>query len=226
LKSLSLVVVAAIFYSAFNATNSLAQVAIAPRQMWVLKPGQDRVFGTWVAAVMNKSLKAETFRLPVLLPENVGDFQVSEGVAQSELKLETDGLWIEKNFEPGVNVVSLSFMVPAFAGKTKINATTRSDVGELTVMTPAGMMSMSSSFFKAAQSEPMEGQTRYNVMVSTKFVAKGDSWAIDVIGVPEGRLLLWVLGGVFGGVLVVGASLMYWRTRKLEDLNEVVTGAV
>jgi hypothetical protein len=220
LRSLGFFLLMSLASMAAFSDSGWAQVGVAPRQMWILKPGQDSIYGTWIAAVMNKGVKPEKFRLAVLLPQGVTDFQPREGVVKEDVRLEADGLWIEKMFEPGVNVVTFSFMTQASGGVAKIEARARGDIGELSVMTPSRMLKLASGFFNPGQSEFQEAGIQYDVIVSSKFIMTGDSWAIDISEVPEGRALLWFLGVALGLLLLVGAGLSAWITRPAEAFSK------
>ena len=113
--------------------TSLAEVVLMPKQLIILKPGTDRVLGTWVAAVNNHGTSPESFSVPVLMPRDVKDFQAIEGVTSEEIQLGQAGLVVQKSFPPGVSVLSIGFMMPASSGQTNLHLKTVAEVGELTV---------------------------------------------------------------------------------------------
>jgi hypothetical protein len=192
---------------------AFAQVSLAPKQLWVIKPGTDQLYGTWVAAVMNKGSKPESFRLAVLVPKEARDFKPLEGASDADLKLLDDGLWVEKDFPPGVNVVSFAFAVPASHGVKALSAVPRLDVGELAIMTPKGMLEIHGQDF-AFSGDNMEDMQRYAIISSTRMIMKGDTLSIDVSGIPEGRSRLWLTGGVLGVMLLGASAWLTLRTRE------------
>lgn len=194
-------------------------VVIAPKQLIIVKPGLDRLNGTWVAAVINRSQTNENFRVPVLLPKEAMDFRPVEGVDDKELRLEADGVFVEKSFQPGVNVISFTFLAPALRGTLDLNFNVKSDLGELSVMTPKGLLSVHGQNLILAGSDIQDFQT-FNIWISKIPLKAGDEIKVTVEGVPEGRQRLWALGAVFGLLLVGGAGFLTWRSNRASHLKD------
>lgn len=197
----------------------LCDVVVAPKQLIIVKPGLDRLNGTWVAAVINRSQKNETFRVPVLLPKEAIDFRPVEGVDDKELRLEADGVFVEKSFQPGVNVISFAFVAPALRGALDLNFQVKSDLGELSVMTPKGLLSVHGQNLILAGSDIQDFQT-FNIWISKSPLKAGDEIKVTVEGVPEGRQRLWSLGAVFGLLLTGGAGFLTWRSNRSSHLKD------
>lgn len=195
---------------------SIAQTAAAPRQLMIVKPGTDRLLITWVAAVMNKGQVPERFAMPVLIPKEAKDFQPIEGISGDDLKLGDQGLSVEKEFAPGVNVISLGYTVQVAMGESKLNIKARSDVGELTVMTPRGLLEISGRELVDAGTDVQDMQ-RYAVLTSNRMILAGDELIIAVNGIPEGRGRLWVLGAGFAMVLLVASVLLARKSMPVKD---------
>jgi hypothetical protein len=194
------------------------QIAIAPKQLLVIKPGVDRIHGTWVAAVMNRGQKPEVFSVPVMLPKESRDFQPVEGVEPADIKLETDGVYVNKAFPPGVNVLSFAFISDAKHGRAELNIQAKSDVGELSVMTPRGMLSISGQEFLDSGSDVQDLQM-YDILTSRSQIAKGDELRLSISEVPEGRMRLWFFGGSFALLLCIAAGYLTWRTSDIEKVK-------
>jgi hypothetical protein len=194
--------------------------AMTPRQLLVLKPGLDEVYGTWVAAVINKSKTLQHVRVSALIPRETIEVQPLEGVANGEWKLDEAGLWIEKDFGEGVNVISFSFRTAARYGASALNFKVGSPIVELIVMTPTGMMTIAGRDLVVTGSDMQDSQG-YTVMKVKRQIVAGDSVAFDIDAVPEGRGRLWVVGAVFGILMFVGAAVMVWRTRRKSSASEL-----
>ncbi len=207
-------IVTALFFTPLSWANvSFCDVVIAPKQLIIVKPGLDRLNGTWVAAVINRSKTDETFRIPVLLPQESIDFRPLEGVEDKDLRLESDGVFVEKSFPPGVNVISFGFLAPAIRGSLHLNFNVKNELGELSVMTPKGLLSIHGENLILAGSDVQDFQT-FNIWVSKSPLKSGDEIKVSVDGVPEGRQRLWSLGAVFGLLLVGGSGFLAWRSNR------------
>jgi hypothetical protein len=181
-----------------------------------IEAGSDQIVGTWVAAVLNNGSKPEIYRLPLLLPREALDFRPLEGAVEADIKLGDDGVWVERQFAPGVNMVSFAFTVPVAHGARALSALPRTDVGELSVMTPKGMLEIRGANFGFG-GDNTEGPQRYSMTVSTRMIMAGDLIKVEVSGVPEGRRGLWLTGGVIGLMLAGFAVWLSIRTRESVD---------
>jgi hypothetical protein len=201
-------------------TPAVNESIMAPRQLLVLKPGLDEVYGTWVAAVNNKSKTPQHVRVSALIPRETIDVHPLEGVANGEWKLDQTGLWIEKEFGEGVNVISFSFRTAARYGANTLNFKVGSPIDELILMTPSGMMTIAGRDLVVTGSD-MQGSQGYTVMTVQRKIVAGDAVAFDIDGVPEGRGRLWIVGAAFGILMVVGAAVMVRRTRIKSSASEI-----
>ena len=220
LMSAKTILVVCALLAGFSPREASGQVTLAPKQLLVLKPGLDVVHGTWVVAVMNKGQAPAKFRTPVLMPLEARDFQPIEGATADEVKFENDGLWVEKEFPVGVNVVSFAFVVPSSIGGTLLNLKPRADTGELMIMTPKGMLDISGENFVVSGTDVQEMQ-RYTVFSSNHLIVAGEKLSLRVSGVPEGRGRLWLVGSVFGLFLVFIAGVLAWRSRPRSSVLAV-----
>ena len=201
---------------------ALAQEGVAPRQLLVLKPGSDKLWGTWVGAYINKGQVPVHVAVPVLLPREASDFQGGEGVEGKDLKISDVGLTVEKDVPPGVNVLSVVFAVPARYGIGQITLKPRMDLQDLSVMVPRGILDVSVPEFRMVEGDVQDGE-RYNILSSSAPIASGHEFVISAKGVPEGRLRLWILGAGISVILLLAAVLLVWRSRREGDvINEGV----
>lgn len=201
-------------------TPTANESIMAPRQLLVLKPGLDEVYGTWVAAVNNKSKTPQHVRVSALIPRETVEVQPLEGVANGEWKLDEAGLWVEKDFGEGVNVISFSFRTAARYGASTLNFKVGSPIAELLLMTPSGMMTIAGRDLVVTGSD-MQGSQSYTVMTVQREIMAGDAVAFEIDGVPEGRGRLWIVGAAFGILMFVAAAVMVRRTRMKLSASEI-----
>jgi hypothetical protein len=157
-------------------------------------------------------------KVPVLLPQESIDFRPLEGVDDKDLRLESDGVFVEKSFPPGVNVISFAFLAPASRGALDLNFKVKSDLGELSVMTPRGLLTVHGESLILAGSDIQDFQT-FSIWVSKAPLKAGDEIKVSVEGIPEGRQRLWSLGAVFGLLLVGGSGFLAWRSNRTSHLK-------
>lgn len=197
-----------------EATLSSAHPVLAPRELIVMKPGVDRVWGTWITAVIHKGSAPEALSFYVNIPRESVDFQPGEGLEAKDLKIEAGGVNIQKIFAPGVNVVSILFAVPARYGASTLTLVPRRDVPEMTLMTPKGLLTLKGGGLVAQEDDRQDGQ-RYDVFATGAPLGASKEYVLDITGVPEGRSRLWILGGVLGGLLLLSSIWYAWRTRPM-----------
>jgi hypothetical protein len=198
----------------------LTESMLAPKQLMVIKPGVDLIYGTWVAAVMNKTQIPQHARVAALLPREMLDLQPMEGVTKEDMKMDASGLWIEKDFAPGVNVISFVFSAAAKFGGGTLNFKPRGDVREFMIMTPTGMLTISGQGVVSAGTDVQDSQG-YTVLTLNHPVVAGEDIRLEVEGVPEGRTRLWFVGAAFGLLMLGGAGALAWRTRVKTPVVDV-----
>jgi hypothetical protein len=227
-KRLSQIIFLAAVLVAGIASKVSAEPILAPKQLLIVKPGVDKLHGTWLAAVINRDAKPEMMRVPVLLPKETEDFQPMEGLAAGDVKIELDGVYVEKVFSPGVNVISFAFVTSSKSGVVDLNLEAKLDLGELTLMTPRGMMKVQGEKLVMTGTDVQDLQT-YDLWVTQSPVIKGDNIKVTVSGVPEGRRRLWILGVGFALVLILAATgLVFWShpMSRREANSDMVQGDI
>lgn len=194
-----------------NAPNAVHPI-VAPRELIVLKPALDQVWGTWITAVIHRGESPEEVSFYLNIPREAVDFQAGEGLEPKDLKIQSDGVLVRKTFAPGVNVVSVVFAVPARYGVTSLTLVPKREVPEMSIMTPKGILTAKGDGLAVQPDDRQEGE-RYDVLGTTKPLPLGKEFVLDIAGVPEGRSRLWILGGIVGGLLILTAGVYAWRTR-------------
>lgn len=201
-----------VLWAQTSAAPSAERPVLAPRELIVMKPGVDRVWGTWITAVIHKGAAPEEFSFYVNIPRESVDFQPGEGLVAKDLKIESDGIKIQKAFAPGVNVVSILFAVPAQYGLGTLTLSPRREIPEMTMMTPKGLLTLKGAGLVAQEDDRQDGQ-RYEVLATSAPLSMGKEYVLNISGVPEGRSRIWILGGVLGGILLLSSIWFTWRTR-------------
>ncbi len=194
------------------AMQATGAVQVTNKHIFVLYPGADSVFGSYIFMVQNNGTAAERLSFPVMLPTETIDFQAQEGLAPNELNLgQGGGLTIDKNFPPGDTLVTIGFKVPAEVG-----------VGRLTLKASEAFESIGMFVFEGKfQIEGPGLDIRRNVDFSgrtydTYTLSQGEggkTYSMELQGIPEGRGRLWTIGWVVAAALILIAGAMAWFSR-------------
>ena len=193
---------------------AMADVRVTPRHLMILREGLDTVYGSYIFAVENSSDKPEHFKSPLMLPKEADDFSPQEGVEASDLSLAPGGgVIIEKDFAPGMQVVSVGFRVPARYGRGLLSLTAGLPIESFTLLVPrqSGILATSPKLVLGDASNAPDPQ--YEPFITSTPLQPGDTLAIDVAGLPEGRTRSWIVGGGVAAMLLAMAGFLAWRTR-------------
>lgn len=198
-----------------------AAVTVTPRHLIILRPGLDAVYGSYVFAVNNDGEAAERIKMHVMLPRETSDFVPQEGLDPNEIVLGSDGgVTVEKEVAKGVHVLGVGFKVDGRYGKTQISLAPESEVRSLTILVPRDTaLAVGAPGLIEAKGEDAE-DPQYKAFVNVEPLAPGAAFVVQVAGLPEGRARLWIMGGVVGAVVVLGAGLLGFRTRPKIEENE------
>ncbi len=194
------------------AMQAARAVQVTNKHIFVLYPGVDSVFGSYIFMVQNNGTAPERLSFPVMLPTAIIDFQAQEGLAPNELNLgQGGGLTIDKIFPPGDTLVTIGFKVPAEVG-----------VGRLTLKASEAFESVGMFVFEGKfQIEGPGLEIRRNVDFSgrtydTYTLNQGESgktYSMELQNIPEGRGRLWTIGWVVAAALILIAGAMAWFSR-------------
>ena len=186
--------------------------SIAPRELLVFKTGVDGIWGTAIAAVMNRTPSPQEFSFVVNLPREMVDFQASEGVDAKDLTLGEKGVVVHKTFAPAVNVVGVTFKVPAHAGSVNLTFSVARELPEMIFMTPSGLLKLTSPQIVFDSADDQQGE-RYDLYKLAAPIAAGETLNLQITGIPAGRSSLWWVGGIFAVILAGMTGFLGWRTR-------------
>ncbi len=200
-----------------------ATTAIAGKHIYILYPGVDSIWGSYIFVVNNDSPQPEKYTFPVMLPKETVDFQAQDVLSPDELKLGPDGgIIVDKIFPPGETLVQISFKMLGSQGTASATFTPPYPFETL------GLFVWQDSF---AVKGPDGMEVKKGVELSTR---KFDTYTLTAgaVGVPihysfenvpEGRGRLWVMGGIVAAILFITAfTIAYYTKPQLIHSEEVV----
>lgn len=197
-----------------------AAVSLGQRHVYILYPGVDSIWGSYIFTVNNSSESPERFAFPVLLPKETIDFQGQDSLDPSELKLGADGaVTIDKEFRPGENMIQVGFKIPASQGSAVANIKLPYDVGSIGYFVWQNSLSVHGENMEIQRGLQLSDR----VYDAYSFVGgrSGQTMTATFQNVPEGRGRLWIIGWIFCGIIVIVAfGLAYTsrpKTHQIED---------
>lgn len=194
-------------------TPARAEIFVTSKHLVILRAGIDTVWGSYVFAVNNKDAVPLFLKVNIMMPSQMIDFFPQEGVSKEEVQLIDSGLMVEKEFAPGINVISIGFKVPSKFGKTDVTFKPQMDIDSFTLLLPRdGGVQIQSSELVLGDDESRP-DPQYIPYVSKGILKTGSAFTIAVAGIPEGRLTLWITGGITGGLLLLAGMFLAIRTR-------------
>jgi len=196
---------------------------VGGKHVFILYPGVDSIWGSYIFVVTNDSQQPEAFTFPVMLPKETVDFQAQDVLSPDELKLGPDGgVIVDKVFPPGETLIQISFKLPATESVGTATFTPLQPFQSL------GLFIWQDSFVVKGP-EGLEIQKGVNLSdrkfdtytLSSGAVGKPIVYTFE--NVPEGRGRLWIIGGIVAAILFVTAFTIAFFTRpRLIHSEEVV----
>lgn len=205
------------------ASLAFAKAAVGPKHIFILYPGVDAIWGSYIFEVNNDGQAPEQLSFPVMLPKETVDFQAQDTLSPQELQLGKDGgVTINKIFPPGETLMQVSFKLPASQGSS--SATFRASYPYQSI----GVFVWQDSFVVKGPPglEIQKGVNLSGRLFDTYSVGEGDAGqtlSYTFENVPEGRGRLWIVGGIFAGILLLtGLTVAFYTRPKLLHSEEVV----
>ncbi len=202
------------------ATQLQAAVAVGPKHLYILYPSQDKLIGSYLFVVNNEGTEPESYTFPVMLPKEITDFQAQDTLNPNELKLGTDGgLQIEKVFQPGETMIQVSFILPAADGEAIAKFTAPFNYESFSVFVWQDALDVKGPSAMDIQ----RGVNLSGRMFDTYSVGAGEAGKtveFTFERVPEGRKRLWIIGGIFGTILLLAGLSIAFYTRPKLNLSE------
>lgn len=203
----------AILLGAWLLPSSLsASVQISGRHVYILYPGLDSVWGSYLFMVNNNGSQAERFNFKVMLPAEVIDFQGQDSLGPEDLKLGPDGgLTIDKLFDPGDSLLNIGFKLPGKVGEAPISILATSQFATLGIFVFEGKFTISGPQLEIRKNVDFSGRN-YDTY-TTLNGELGKTYRFTIEGIPEGRGRLWLIGWIFAAILAGMALTFAWLSR-------------
>lgn len=197
-----------------------AEVSVSGRHIYVMFPGVDALWGSYLFVVTNSGTQPERLAFPVMLPSETIDFQGQENVRPEDLKLGEGGkLILDKEFPPGDSMVNIGFKIPAGQGKAAFTVTPQFTLDALSLFVWENTLKVTGDNLLERKGVPFSGRNYDTYTVSE--AAIGKPLTVTIGGVPEGRGRLWIVGGILGAVLLVGLGFAYLSRPHHAELEDV-----
>jgi hypothetical protein len=178
---------------------------VADRELLILKTGIEKVYGNYLIAVLHQGVKPEELSFALNLPKEMSDFQVGEGLEAKDVTSHDGKLVVKKMFNPGTNVIGVNFIVP-IAGQGQLTFLPPRTIAETIVMTPQGMLQLSSSSLLDKGKDQQESEV-YQVWSNKTPWEAGGTQVINIDGVVIGRQSLWYIGSLLLILLAFGSVM-------------------
>jgi hypothetical protein len=197
------------------AAHATAAVQIGNKHIFVLYPGVDSVFGSYIFMVQNSGAAPVRLSFPVMLPTETIDFQAQEGLAPNELNLgSSGGLTIDKAFPPGDTLITIGFKSPAEVGQGRFTLKASEPFESVGIFVFEGKFQIKGLNLDIRRGVEFSGRT-YDTYTLSKG-EPGKTYQMELQSIPEGRGRLWWIGGIFaGGMLLIALTLAWFSRPKL-----------
>ena len=198
---------------------SFAEVTLAPRHVMIVRPMIDQVWGSYIFALENRGTAPERFASTLMLPKETVDFRPEEGVTPQEVRLgENGGIVLEKNVDPGTNLVLMAFAVKSLFGKTQLTLKPTVAINDLSILTPPGSLTVTANGAEFTQNVDFSGHPFDRLAIPS--IGANQEFVVTIEGIPQGRAALWIAGSLVGAVLAAAALALAWKTRpKLAEAS-------
>lgn len=203
-------------------SSAFSAPTVGPKHVYIMYPGEDTLWGSYLFVVVNDGQTPESFSFPVMLPKETIDFQAQDSLSPEELKLGKDGgVYVEKVFPPGETLLQVSFKLPADEGRATANFTAKFPYETLGVFVWQDTLEVGGpQGLDIQRGVNLSGRLFDTYSLGAGEAGKSVTYTFD--RVPEGRKRLWVIGIFFGAILIIsGISIAFYTRPKLkvgEDL--------
>ncbi len=199
-----------------------SEVKISGRHVYIVYPGVDSVWGSYLFLVSNSGTTPSRFTFPVLLPKETLDFQGQENLSPEELKLGPEGgLIVDKEFPPGDMLLNIGFQLPADKSRGVLSLRSDQTVETMSLFVWQDSMKVEGQNLEIKNGVPFSG--RFYDTYTVRDVPAGQVQEFTFVGVPEGRGRLWIIGWLTLAILsVIGLTLAYLSRPKHIETEAVV----
>lgn len=207
----NLMILQLLWISSCVVTGDQAEAAVvrAPKQMFILRPMNNEVWGNYLFSAESSHEKGEKASFELLLPKEKIDFKAVQGLGPENIELRDQSLFFSKYIPARLELYGIDFLLQASFGKSKFSLMMPYDVPEVSVLIPK-----SSPVELVENSKKMEDPTSMHIGDTTFSVYRfkgnraGDELSFVLQGIAQGRSSLWIVGWVFLGILTISAGAL------------------
>ncbi len=169
------------------------------------------IYTVYYFGVINEGKEEKKFKTPLWLPKRASSFAPQNGFSKEEILLADDGsLYLEKIFQPGLNLLGINFKVPYF-NRLPIEFKLPFDLSELNFATPKdSQMTLLADGFTEGLSE-MLSQGNYQGILKTN-LKQGDTFALQIKGLPRPSYYSWYFFSVSASLLLLSLAIFLYRS--------------
>lgn len=203
-----------------TALSDTSEVRIGNRHMVLIQADLENIWGSYYFAVVNNSNEQKRVKVEIGIPKEVSDFRAQEGLNDSDLQLDENGVvYLEKEFPKGMHLMAVGFQIKLYSmQQPRMTFKALYDMPEFSVAIMRGSQLKLSSDDKMKEGVPlMLAGSEFSGLISQQTISKGESITVFVEGIPTGREWYWILGGGVGILIALLAALLTIITKTKEQ---------
>ncbi len=188
-----------------------AKVVMEDRHVVMIQAGIEVVWGHYLFAVHNDSRNELSYESELLLPKETSDFQPQEGLLPKDLSLaESGNVKIRTNVPSTTKLLGIAFKVESDSRPVKLSFQAPYDIRELKILYPLNSIQLVGEGFE--ESGPVQLRERQMNSMTRSRIQAGETFEIQVAGVPSGRGPYYKLGFALAAFLLLGASILTYKS--------------
>lgn len=191
-----------------------ANLKVSEKHLLVLQARIDSVWGKYMFSVDNLTPDHQPLRFTLLLPKETDDFRALEGISDDDLQLSKDGSLVlaKKNFPPGTTLVNIGFKkLVAEKKTTPLTFRVTEPLASLVILFDE-RIDVKSPVFKSTVA-PKISAHNYRALQSKSSLASGETFILQIHGIPLGRGKIQTVAGIFALVLLGCTTWLAIKTR-------------
>lgn len=186
------------------------------RHIILVQPAIDRVTMQYMRMQPNDTEATTRSKVPMLLPQQVIDWQPGDGMNPEDFVLGQEGqVFVERDVPPGGSPAAILFQVEATGGEAPVTIRAPEMLGEISILVAHRThLSLTPGSPSLKQDTDVDmGETVFQRWFA-QGIPEGELVAFTVTGVPQGRDALWQVGAAALLVLALAATFFAARARK------------
>ena len=183
-------------------SSAFSEVNVAGRQVYILYPGIESIWGSYLFMVNNSGTKVDNGQFKIMLPIETEDFEPQQGINPKDIQLGEDGgVFVNKDFPPGDTLVTVGFKIPSSGGVAKITINPTINIPAFSYFVSKGSLKVEGMNLDFQTDQFFSGKNYDTYTVES--LRANAPYSVNVLGSPEGRNNYWLLGAVVGIVLLL-----------------------